>query len=264
MSYRKGINYLLLMVMLISMIVSVKRYLDWYNSCLQVKEDRAQYKIIMSEMPDVERETDTFTEENWQDFYEINEDFIGWIEFDSGLISQPIVQGPDDSYYLRRNLNREYAETGIVFLEAENQLSDQNIILYGHNVYADETAMFSPLHNLVNQELYEANKDMNLYLENEIRSYRIFCIYYFDTDDYKVFDYQQRNWTTEEEFNDWIRYAQDKNLINSDVQVSSADHLLTMQSCKPYDPDQRVLVLCRELGRRPYREGSSNEKAEQY
>ena len=115
---------------------------------------------------------------------------------------------------------------------------------------------------LLKKSLESASMDLNLYLENEIRSYRIFCIYYFDTDDYKVFDYQQRNWTTEEEFNDWIRYAQDKNLIHSDVQVSSADHLLTMQSCKPYDPDQRVLVLCREVGRRSYKDRSSNEKAE--
>lgn len=222
----------------------------------QAEEDHETYqKMIYSHVAVEEMEELPFTAAGWQKFHDINPDFIGWLEFDSGVISQPVVQGEDDNQYLRRNMEGEYSGMGTVFMEAENKLSDQNLILYGHNVYIDETAMFSPLQKITDQGFYEENRSFRFYLEDRYKQYDIFCAYYFDTDDYNVYDYQIRNFQSRDQYSEWITYALKRNTIQSDAAYSITDRYMTFQTCKAWDPDTRIIVLAVEKEEKRYSGG---------
>ena len=112
----------------------------------------------------------------------INEDYVGLLKFDSGLIEEDVVQGETNETYLRTDWHTgKYDEEGSVFMDSESNLADQNITLYGHYVYesydSSRTHKFTPLELLLEEENYEANKTLTLKLENETRKYMIVAVY---------------------------------------------------------------------------------------
>jgi len=163
-----------------------------------------------------------------------------------------VVQTTDNDYYLKHSFYNSYVTSGTVFLDKDASVYDQNIVMYGHNVYMDQSKMFSPLTTLVNQSNYEANKTFKVYYADQIVDYEIFSVYYFDVNDIESFNYTEHNFSSEEAFNEWLEYPLSKNLIVSDASVSYGDNLITLQTCKKYDDDHRVIVLAKETGRTNY------------
>lgn len=48
---------------------------------------------------------------------EMNEDVYGWIRIKGTVIDYPILQGPDNDYYLNRTITREYSKAGSIFAD---------------------------------------------------------------------------------------------------------------------------------------------------
>ena len=175
-----------------------------------------------------------FSASDWNSLKGQNPDFIGWLQFDSGLLAQPVVQGTDNDFYLKHGFEKQYSSYGTVFINHMNRPSDTNQIIYGHYVYFDDRAMFSQLASLTDQNAYDANKTFKIYYQNQkTSSYQICYIYDFDTEDYGRYDYQQMTFSSQKEFNDWIQYPTKKNLIHSDDQIKYGDRFeIGRASCR--------------------------------
>ena len=154
----------------------------------------------------------------WLSNKQINEDYVGQIVFDSGLLDLPFVQAKstiredgepyrfytadgtlaEDPYAYNGNdvyiwtswktgEYDRYEEGGSVFMDYRNYLKDQNIILYGHHFARDwdpsGSKQFTPLDVLLNEENYEENKSLKLILDNEIRSYVVTNVFTVDIED---------------------------------------------------------------------------------
>lgn len=175
----------------------------------------------------------------------INEDYVGEIIFDSGLVNVSFVQarscfkenGEMYTFYTedgkqvtdasQYNGNDVYIWTywktgeydyndngGSTFMDYRNNLADQNLIVYGHHfsVWNDETRTkaFTPLEQLLEQENYQKNRYATLVLENEIRKYEVACVYEFDAtkeEDYIDLQY----WRTNYNYDDYDGNAYDEN-----------------------------------------------------
>ena len=151
----------------------------------------------------------------WSANKAINEDYIGQLVFDSGLIDLPFVQARDvydrngklykfydeqghlvtvptgytgNDVYIWTNWKTgkyDYSdEGGSVFMDYRNDLNDQNLIIYGHHYARDwdpeGSKQFTPLDLLLKEENYQDNKTLKLYLENEIRSYVVTNVFIID------------------------------------------------------------------------------------
>ena len=145
----------------------------------------------------------------------INEDYVGEIIFDSGLIRVSFVQAKscykedgelyqfytedgklvtDASDYTGNDVyiwtywktgEYDYNDNGgSTFMDYRNNLADQNLIVYGHHfsVWNDETRSkaFTPLEQLLEEENYPDNRYVTLVLQNEIRKYEIVSVYEFN------------------------------------------------------------------------------------
>ena len=180
---------------------------------------------------------------------DLNNDFKGWIVFDSGLMNLPFVQGPTNDSYLRRNFYGQYDVCGTVFQDASQDLNGTNITLYGHYIYSDASLMFSPLEKLLQPENYEGNKTFHLYLENEVRDYEICSTVLYDSRGpnvpYEMGNFDDASWNT---FYDMMV---NQSVYNTGVPISREDHFLTMQTCVRHNNYQRTLVIGKETGRRP-------------
>lgn len=177
-------------------------------------------------------EQETIEENNrYQDNKAINDDYIGELYFESGLLDLPVVkaQGQLSDYtfyafntgnavtnyelgceggactlndvYLRKDwISGKFELGGSTFMDYRNYISDQNIIIYGHlypkSMDKDRELMFSSLDKLLDKENYATNSIIHLELEHEVRTYQIAYVYLFDltNDDYDTLQYYRTNY----------------------------------------------------------------------
>ncbi len=87
--------------------------------------------------------------------HEENPDIIAWVYCPDTVISYPVVQSTDNKYYLRRGVDGSRRVAGCIFADFRNapDFSDENVIIYGHNM-TDDT-MFGLLPEYAAQEFYE-------------------------------------------------------------------------------------------------------------
>lgn len=75
---------------------------------------------------------------------ELNEDVQGWLYMPDVNVSQIVVQGGDNDYYLHRNIYQEYEFSGTVFMDYRCIWGEsEHTILYGHNM--TDGSIFAPL-----------------------------------------------------------------------------------------------------------------------
>lgn len=192
----------------------------------------------------------------------INPDVKAILVFESELIHEPILQGSDNEHYLYVDWQTgEYRAYGSLMMDAENQLTndDMNTIIYGHYVYRsfseDRTLMFTPIAELLQQENYEPNRYLALITNTDIRYYEIAIVYdsplinsanqQYAQDDlqFNLTHYTQDYWQT------YYNAMQKNSYYQTDVTLNYGDKLLTLQTCIEDNPDNRQIVVCKEIKR---------------
>lgn len=186
--------------------------------------------------------------------YEINDDFVGLLKFESYLIEEPIFQGETNESYLRTEWkNGNYDEEGAVFLDYENELDDQNLTIYGHYVYksydASGTHKFTPLSKLLDKENYEDNKYLSLYMKKEMRTYEIVAVYLCPITNGNTpndLEYYSRIFD-KEYFEKYKAAIKENQLYETGVDYNQEDRYLTLQTCVENHDELREIVLCKEI-----------------
>lgn len=107
----------------------------------------------------------------------VNEDIIGWIWIPDTRINYPLLQGENNTEYLRTAYNLEPSRYGSVFMDYRNapDFTDTNTIIYGHNMRND--AIFGTLSDFEDLEFAEEHTDMYIFTEEATYHYRIFSAY---------------------------------------------------------------------------------------
>lgn len=194
-----------------------------------------------------------------------NKDVVGYIKISNTYVDYPVVQyhGEDldtegNAYYLHRDLDREYLESGSIFMDyrddfnADESKQSENIVLYGHNML--NGSKFATLHYY--------RQDLSFYDENPIiefsSNYRDYQYIIFGVlltyGDYgesaygEEFAYwDQEELDTEKDFNKYVETVQDRSMISPDIDVAYGDKLLTLQTCHLDEDNSRLLVVARRL-----------------
>lgn len=202
----------------------------------------------------IDDDSEEFNYNSWITLKESNSDFVGYLKFDSGIIKQPIVKGPDNDYYLWRNFDKSWNGTsGTPFMNAYSNIDNMNITIYGHNNAWNHDNLFSRLNDMAtNQEYYEENSTFKFYVEDSIREYAICYIYYITEEEYQNYDFQLTN-ISDNIFDEFISFPRRKNLIKSiHGDIKSGNKWVTLQTCKRYNDDVKVIVLAKEVLRYDY------------
>ena len=81
----------------------------------------------------------------------INQDAKGYIRQDGTLISYPVLQGTNNSYYLYHTFDHTYNRNGSIFIDSqiEKGFDAKNCIIFGHNMWTD--TMFGTLTKYTDQ-----------------------------------------------------------------------------------------------------------------
>ena len=79
-----------------------------------------------------------------------------------------VVNGNDNSYYLKHNFNKEYNIAGRIFSDYHNKFdeTDKNIVIFGHNT--KDGSMFGTLKNVLDKSWQENRDNLEIILITEI------------------------------------------------------------------------------------------------
>ena len=231
---KKTLIYALSSLVAVSIIVLSLLISDVVS--IRPTEQPVEPEVIPEVVPEENPELVKLKEE-WQANKAINEDYVGDIIFDSGLLRVNFVQATS-VYKNNGEMYKFYTENGNLvtdptgysgndvyiwtywktgeydyndnggstFMDYRNYLTDDNLIIYGHHFseWNDETRTkaFTPLEKFLDKENYEDNKYVTLVLGDEIRKYEVAVVYNFDaTQDIYYSDAQY--WRTDYSYDDY-------------------------------------------------------------
>lgn len=181
----------------------------------------------------------------WAEKKAINPEYVGELHFESDLINKEVVKAWDNEKYLKYSWDLKESSQGAIFMDYRNSLNDQNMIIYGHYVYKDETAMFGPLHELTKEENYEANKYIQLQFENETRRYEVAYVFNYEMGNSKL-EYWHTNYE-EKYFEEYLSTIKKKSFYDTGVTLEKDDKFITLQTCVRNRDDLRLIIVAKEV-----------------
>ena len=214
----KIVNIVLILIIFIC-IYNISEKLIEYN-----KADNSYEKIR------VEKE-----EENLYDKYE---DYRGWIKIDNTNINYPIVQGKDNSFYLDKDINKNYLSSGSIFMNYLNHgFNDENTVLFGHHMR--NKTMFAQLKKYKEKEFFYGDNDIVIEVENgKVLKYKVFSAYVTDAKD----NYIKTNFDDKDQYKEFLEDIKNKSQYKSDIDVNENDKIITLSTCSYEFNDARMVV----------------------
>ena len=180
---------------------------------------------------------------DFEALWEINPEAYAWITIPGTEIDYPILQSEtDNTYYLTHNIEGEESPEGAIFTEDYNakDFKDPNTVIYGHNMR--NGSMFQGLHEYMDRAFFDENREVLIYLPDKILHYEIFAAYLYDDRHLlESFDFED-----EDVFGAYLNRIfsiRDMNsFIDTDMEVTAEDKIITLSTCYSNESNQRYLV----------------------
>lgn len=187
---------------------------------------------------------------------EINPDYAGYI-YIPDVMSEAVVQGDDDDYYLTHNIYDQKRSCGTVFADSDCVVNDyeqsDNITLYGHN--QRDGTMFGNMDYYKWDDKYWL-KNPFIYFDNlyESGTYVIVSSFVVNTlpehDNGQVFDYiNYVNFAESGKYSGetFIKEITERSRFNTGIDYNTEDKYLTLSTCAYEWDEARHVIVARKL-----------------
>ncbi|MBR5658176.1 MAG: class B sortase [Lachnospiraceae bacterium] len=157
----------------------------------------------------------------------MNADYAGYIVIPGTEVDYPVVQGSDNSHYLRYDYYDKESISGCPFLDyrQEKDFSSFNSTICAHN--QKDNKMFGTLDRYKDKAFWEANPYVYIMTPTGNYRYKIFSAY----EQYYVDMIFSPQFPTDSSKQELIGLAQERALYDTGVSVSITDHVLTLYTC---------------------------------
>ena len=185
-------------------------------------------------------------QESFAELLRYNPDTVGYLSIGE-IVDLPVVQRENDNeYYLTHAYSGEEAREGALFLDGANRLSDENLIIYGHNMR--NGTMFGELSSFGEREFLLKNAVVRFDTLYENALYVPFAMFEasMDENDGHYFDVRQIVFD-ETSFELFVLRLRNRSAFDVPVEVAYGDQLLTLVTCSYNDDDGRYIVALRKL-----------------
>jgi len=176
-----------------------------------------------------------------------NPDIVGFLFVEGTNITNVILQGQNNSFYLNRDMFGNHNINGSVFMDFRNSpdFTDPNTILYGHNM--NNGTMFHNVRYYMNREFFEAHSHIKVFTDDRLFIYEIFSTFSTRVDRaYRMdFDYIQVVFENEEEFGDLVDEMMRRRMFETGAVASGEDRILVLSTCTNVNRNTRYVVVAR-------------------
>jgi len=152
-------------------------------------------------------------------------DVVGWIFFEDGSISYPVVHGIDNNQYLHTTYDGKQAKAGSIFIEATHSpdFSDTHTLIYGHNM--GNLSMFGRLkYYRAEKDYYNGREYFQIHTGDEILRYKIFAYQHIEEDGFVFTEY----FSSGKELAKRLRAG---SMRKVDIDIEDDDKIVTLSTC---------------------------------
>jgi len=164
----------------------------------------------------------------------INEDIAGWLFIPNTRIDYPLVQAADNSFYLDKDVYKNYAKAGSLFIDyrCDQQLTAFNTIFYGHNM--KNGSMFTDLRYFADYFFFSTNPQGILALKDSTYRMQPFAYLIADAADPVIYNPNAERGL-------FLEHAQSIAAIYSEP--SEEFNIATLSTCVSAGSGLRIVVL---------------------
>lgn len=175
----------------------------------------------------------------------MNEDFCGWLLIPETVISLPVVQCSDNSFYLNHSFTGEYCPFGCLFLDTVSYAGAENRVIHGHNMGSNRVEMFSSLVLYQDPDFADAHRIL-FFSEpgSDTFTYQIFAVLNFDLSNLGEHNYFAPSFEGEER-EDLINYLKEKSIY--DTEFYPEKETLILSTCNREFGKNNRLLICAGL-----------------
>ncbi len=210
------------------------------RSYIQENGDDGEKAKEDGEEDSTSKETDSFSapKVDFDELKNINADIIGWIKVQGTVINYPIVQGDDNTYYLKKTFEKQSNYSGAIFMDYLNapDFSSDNTVLYGHNLKTGE--MFGGLQKYEKKDYLKEHKYIWIITPEYNKKYEIFASYKTDERS-EVYTLEFNSF---EDMDSYFRLAKETSYFSSDSILLQDDKILTLSTCVSESDEGRRVV----------------------
>lgn len=224
MNLKKIANVILIAILAFSSFQIASKLVD-YKKSEKLYSD-IQNIVESTEVNKVEESEDNIS--TYEKLKAINSDYKFWVEVENTNINYPVVQGSDNSYYLKKDFNKNYSSAGTIFMDALNNFEvDNNTVLYGHNM--NNKTMFNNITLFKKENFFNQNNKIKIRHNEDEKEYiyEVFSVYHSDN----TFDYNTVRFGEGYSFTNFIDDIKKKSMYKKNIEVTESDKILTLSTC---------------------------------
>ncbi len=248
---KKNKLFMLLIIFLVILLIGLCYILFIVYNNFKAQNDYNKIKDTAVSEKETDSETQPITghkefADNPVDFEsleEINEEIYAWIYVPGTNVDYPIVQSAtSDFFYLDHDVYKNYLFAGSIYTEACNlrNFTDRNTVLYGHNMA--DGSMFATLHRFEDEDFFNKNKYIYVYLPGKKLTYKIVSAYNYDNRHIM----NSFNFADDKVFEEYINFVMNPHSsisnVNKDVKLDLNSKLITLSTCLNSNDEGRYLV----------------------
>lgn len=185
----------------------------------------------------------------YQNLYDMNNDFIGWLNIPNTKIDYPVMFTPDEpEYYLRRAFDKTSSQSGTPFVGENGNIDSDCLIIYGHNM--KNGSMFGTLDNYADKDFLTENRTFSFHTLLDDREYEVFAavktnILHSDETGFRYYNYSgdlsQRAY---EELVDWLVA---NTVYDTGISPVYGEQILILSTCSYHTDNGRFIVAARRI-----------------
>lgn len=226
----KAVYVVCMMLLAGILIFSTMTVFSYHKDARQnARETEEVIREVTQKMPESD-EDGTVTEQiDSAKLRQINTDAIGWIVFNDSYVNNPLVQGNDNSYYLKHSFMKKENAAGSLFMDYRNEsFDDRNVVIYGHNML--DRTMFGSLKDVFQEKFWEGSERDIIWItdsEQHLRKYKIFSYYVVEKED----GYVTTSFSDVAAYTVFLKKITTRSFRKLGVTVTADDHILTLSTC---------------------------------
>ena len=233
------LSVLLLGIMLFSAYQLYQIYRDY-------AAEKAIHDMVLEYKPQDTVPSETETEEpvinqSVIDLQAVNADVVGWLTIPNTNIDYPFVWYSDNDFYLRRDLEKKYAQAGTLFMDyrCNRDFSSQNTIVYGHQM--KNNSMFGSIKNFNNKEFFDNNRTGTIFLANQTLELEIFAFLVVKAADKEIYktDFSKTGNAG------FMEYIAENARYFRETPLGETDRFVTLSTCSYEFNNARMVLICR-------------------
>ena len=185
----------------------------------------------------------------YQPFYQMNTDMVGWITVPDTKINYPVMQTPNNKdYYLKRNFNKLWSDWGAIYAREVcdvNRPSD-NVTLYGHHM--KDGSMFAGLDKFKQESFWKTHQTFTFDTLYEHHTYQIWAVFKTSAILSEGFPYHQfSDAASKEEFDQYVSTIKSMDFYDTGITPQYGDKLLCLSTCEYTLNDGRFVVMAMRI-----------------